>query len=54
MSPQEKLNEIEKLHHQTCEINGDRGCPNPDQCQVQMCGPCGEPWPCPTMRIILD
>lgn len=41
------------LHPKTCEINGDKGCEHGDGCPVLVCGPCGESWPCPTVRALL-
>jgi len=46
------IERIEALHPKTCEINGDRGCEHGDACPVLVCGPCGEPWPCPTIAAI--
>lgn len=46
------LERVEALHPRTCEINGDKGCEHGDTCPALVCGPCGEPWPCPTIEAI--
>lgn len=51
-SSADKLRAIKALHIQTCEINGANSSCDPESCVVQVCGPCGESWPCETVRII--
>jgi hypothetical protein len=49
---QAALEAVRKLHPRTCEINGDSTDCNESKCPMLVCGPCGEGWPCPTIRAL--
>lgn len=46
------LETVRELHSRECEINGDGSSCGIDNCPVQVCGPCGESWPCQTMAAL--
>lgn len=43
---------VSVLHEPTCEQSG-ANCTN-KECQMRICGPCGEAYPCPTIRAITE
>jgi hypothetical protein len=38
------------LHPKTCDMSG-ANCVE-DDCPMNVCGPCGESWPCPTVKAL--
>lgn len=40
------------LHPKSCEMMGSDLCEWGDECTVLVCGPCGEDWPCPTVKAL--